>query len=362
MSSDSGQTVALKPPEPPAEKSAEKPVAQRTPVEHHIAILRARRWRVALVLGALLAVFAAWEVLTSFVAYTSDAYVRSDLVAVSAEVSGHVAAIHVHDNQVVKRGDLLISIDKTPFQLAVDQRQAETRGANAEADAARAGIAVAQDQLNSANATLAYAQVTQRRAATLTSDQYVSREQLDQANEQLRNAQAAVDGAKGGLAQAQQRLAAAEAAIAASQAALATAEWELGRTDVRAPVAGTVNNFTLHLGDTARADQALIGIVDAAAWRIIANYKQNMLRFLPIGGTAWVWLDAHPWRFYRARIASVARGISRDDAPPMLLPYVAPTTDWIRLQRRFPVTITLDNPPPDLTLYMGGDARVVIFP
>ena len=212
-------------------------------------------------------------------------------------------------------------------------------------------------------ATLTFAVEQQRRAVSLNTQQFASQQDVDQANERQRGAQAAVDAAQATLAQMQQRLAAAQADIAASQAALAEAEWDLGRTDVRAPVNGTINNFTLHVGDTARADMPVIGIVDADAWRIVANYKQNMLRFLPIGGTAWVWLDAHPWRFYRARIASVARGISRNEAPDMLLPYVAPTTDWIRLQRRFPVTITLeDNPPPDLTLYMGADARVVIFP
>ena len=45
-----------------------------------------------------------------------------------------------------------------------------------------------------------------------------------------------------------------------------------------------------------------------------------------------------------------------------LLPYVAPTTDWIRLQRRIPVTILLVEPPPGHRLYMGADARTVIFP
>jgi membrane fusion protein, multidrug efflux system len=41
---------------------------------------------------------------------------------------------------------------------------------------------------------------------------------------------------------------------------------------------------------------------------------------------------------------------------------VAPTTDWIRLQHRFPVTVDLVDPPADLTLYMGADTRPVIFP
>jgi membrane fusion protein, multidrug efflux system len=75
-----------------------------------------------------------------------------------------------------------------------------------------------------------------------------------------------------------------------------------------------------------------------------------------------VWLDSQPWRLHRAKIAGIARGISRDPAPERLLAYVPPTTDWIRLQRRFPVTLTLVDPPPDLKLYMGADARVLILP
>ena len=80
-----------------------------------------------------------------------------------------------------------------------------------------------------------------------------------------------------------------------------------------------------------------------------------------IGRTAWVWLDSEPWHLHRARIDGIARGISRDADAAKLLPYVAPTTDWIWLQRRFPVTITLVDPPPDLKLYMGADARTVIL-
>jgi membrane fusion protein, multidrug efflux system len=101
---------------------------------------------------------------------------------------------------------------------------------------------------------------------------------------------------------------------------------------------------------------------ECQAWRIIANYKQSYLLGLRVGDTAWVWLDWRPWQLYRARIAGIGRGISRDPGPAGLLPYVAPTIDWILLQRRFPVTIMLVDPPPDLTLFMGANARTIVFP
>lgn len=64
----------------------------------------------------------------------------------------------------------------------------------------------------------------------------------------------------------------------------------------------------------------------------------------------------------RCGISGIGRGINRQPGERGLLPYVAPTTDWIRLQRRFPVTINLIDPPADVMLYSGADARTVIFP
>ena len=68
---------------------------------------RPRFLRTLLGIGALLLLFVAWQVLTSFVAYTDDAYVRSDLVAMAPQVTGHIVTVAVTDNQRVHRGDLL---------------------------------------------------------------------------------------------------------------------------------------------------------------------------------------------------------------------------------------------------------------
>ena len=320
-----------------------------------------RRKRVTLVLGALLAVFAAYEIFTSVVAYTDDAYVRSDLVAVAPQVTGQIVAVHVIDNQSVKRGDPLVTIDPVPFQLVIAQRQAEIEEAKAQISADQQEVAAAQDNHDAAVATVQYAQETQRRMVSLSSSQDVSRQTLDQSSEQLRVAQAALDTANSRIVRARAQLAMHQAAQSRAEAEMATAQWQLARTHVVAPTDGTINALTTRVGDTARENVPLIGIVDAHAWRIIANYKQDYIRGFREGGTAWVWLDSEPWHLHRGRIAGVARGISREPDALKLLPYVAPSTDWIRLQRRFPVTITLVDAS-GITLYMGADARAVIFP
>ena len=321
-----------------------------------------RRRRVWLAVIVVVVAFGVYELITSFVAYTGDAYVQSDLVSLSPQVTGRIIAVHVADNQDVAEGDLLATIDPVPFQIAVDQRRAELDEARSQVTSDQHSISSAQDVFAASVSAADYAKETQARLSTLVSAQDVSRVDLDQANDTLRRANAARDSAQEAVAAARSMLSMHQAAEARANAALALAEWQLARTELTAPVSGTVTSLTLRVGDTAQADVPLIGIVDARAWRVVANYKESYIRSFAVGDAAWVSLDSSPWHLRRAKIAGIARGISREPVPNRLMNYVAPTTDWIRLQRRFPVTLTLVDPLADLKLYMGADARVLVLP
>jgi multidrug efflux system membrane fusion protein len=333
---------------------ADKPVAP-TPAPPH--------WhRVVFILGTIVALVAAYELVTSFVAYTDDAYVRSDLVAVAPEVTGRIVGVHVVDNQDVKIGAKLVSIDAEPFVLAVNQSKADLAEAKARILTAEDELATARAALDQATSARTYALQTQQRLNDLVRTNNAPRAQLDKANDDLRRAEAEMIISRSLIAKAQSTVTAQRAMLDRAAAELAIAEWRLSRTEIVAPVNGSIVNLTVRVGDTATAQTPLIGIVDAASWRIVANYKQSYIRSFEVGGTAWVWLDSQPWHFHRARIGGISRGISREVGQVKLLPYVAPTTDWIRLQRRIPVTLFLVDPPPDHRLYMGADARTVIFP
>ena len=128
--------------------------------------------------------------------------------------------------------------------------------------------------------------------------------------------------------------------------------------DVTASVDGQITNLRLARGDYVSPTQPALAIVDANAWRVIANYKEYYIRHLPPGRQVWVWLDTNPWHLYRARVQGIAHAISRDQEASTLVPYVSPTVDWIRLDRRIPVRVQLINPPPPQTLFMGSDAWV----
>jgi multidrug efflux system membrane fusion protein len=367
---------APKPAEPPAEPPAVQPVipAQSTapdppatpppaaapaPAQSR-AVGRLRR--LVTVVGTILILFVAWEVLTYYIAYTDDAYVRSDLIGVAPEVTGPIIGLYVVDNQTIKKGDKIYKIDPVPFQLEVNQRQAQIEEQTALVKVAQEELATAQAALDSAKSAHTYATEQQARYAVLAADNNAPRADLDRANNELRRTAAEKTIAEIAIAKAGTSINVHQAALDVAMADKATAEWKLSKTDVNAPADGWINNLTVRIGDTATVSIPNIGIVDAHAWRIIANYKEYYIRPFEIGGTAWVWLDSAPWKLHKARITGIARGFSRDPQAPMLLPYVAPTTDWIRLQRRIPVTIVLDEPPPGGKLFMGADARTVVFP
>ena len=350
---------AAEPPPAPAPVAAPAPpAAAETP---RPARETSRLRRLLTVSGTILGLFVAYQILVYFVAYTDDAYVRSDLVAVAPQITGRVVKVHVVDNQVVKKGDPLVSIDPVPFQLVVNQTKAQI-------EKSQALLKVAQEELNSATAALeastsahTYALQQQIRYTDLAKKQYAPIEEMDRTNNELRRSAAEMTISQIAINKAKTGILAHQADIDLATAENATAQWNLDRCEIPSPVNGAVTNLTLQPGDTGTINIPFIGIVDADAWRIMANYKQDYIRSFKIGGEAWVWLDSQPFHFHRARITGIARGISRDPGIDKLLPYVAPTTDWIRLQRRIPVTIVLVDPPPDGKLFMGADARTIIF-
>jgi multidrug efflux system membrane fusion protein len=295
------------------------------------------------------------------VAYTDDAYVRSDVVAVAPQVSGIVKTVLVTDNQPVAASDPIATIDPEPYQLDVALKQQQVAGLEA-AVAVKTQIQAADaTNVDAANAALRLAQQQFDRAQTLSRDQYASQEAFDKATDQLRAAQDRLAQQQNQSQVDEREIAEAKVQADVARAQLAVAQYSLACTRLSAPVTGYVNNLTLRPGAYAHAGEPLIGIVDGSQWRIVANFKEDIAAAVVPGQRVWVWLDSDPWHFRPGHVQGVGRAIARSEAPSQLLPYVAPTTDWIRLRRRLQVTILLDPPVPEQGLFSGADARVLFF-
>src|SRR5690606_33518529 len=77
-----------------------------------------------LVLVAFIAIFRAWVFYTES-PWTRDARFTADVVAIAPDVSGLITAVNVHDNQLVKKDQVLFTIDQPRYQKALEEAQAD---------------------------------------------------------------------------------------------------------------------------------------------------------------------------------------------------------------------------------------------
>ncbi len=316
---------------------------------------------VTLVVGVVVLLFVLYEVGARFFAYTADAYVMSDIIVISSEVDGPVSELTVQNNQPVATGDLLLKIERTPYALRVRNGEAALDQAKAELELAQDEVHAANAGISSAQAVLTNAQSQLNRVKALTTDGFSTDASLDVATRDVGTASANLLMAQAGHSVAIRRVAAADASITANEAMLARARYELSKTTLTAPEAGRVAPFIIRQGDFLRPGTQVLALVTERRRRVVANITQRHLSRIRMGQSVLVTLGSDPWVVHRGRVSGIAAGVARAPATPDVVPYVAPTTDWVRLPQRFPVEITLDDWPPDLGVFTGADARVLIW-
>ena len=248
--------------------------------------------------------------------WTRDARVRADVVTIAPDVSGWVVELKVRDNQQVKAGDLLMSIDRERYQAELDQ--------------ARAVADTRQQQLGLREHEAA------RRASL--GPQAISAELRE-------NAQINAQIARGELRQA--------------QAAVKVAELNLARSEVRAPRDGQVTNLVLAQGNYVKAGQAVMALVDTNSFYVQAYFEETKLPRIQLGAPVEVWLMGGEDEI-RGEVESISRGITDRNASPdgQLLANVEPTFNWVRLAQRIPVRIKLTSLPEQVQLSAGMTASV----
>lgn len=313
------------------------------------------------VLAVLALLFVVVETVSSFVAFTSDAFVTTDFVVSAPEVAGPLVRIAVVRNQHVAAGDLLFEIDPKPFALEVARARNNVDLASADLGKAGSDVGAATSNVTAAQAILDDARLTYQRLAQIESSGAVTVQQVDDAKRdyeeaaaRLTNLQAMADSARRAVAVQQNQ-------VRVAQSELEIAEYRLSRTKVFAPTSGTVAPYEARSGDYINTGQPVLAVVADTGWRVVANLPDYYLGTLEPGQPVLVQISTDPWRLHRARVSSLPAGVSRNQTPVAVLPYVQPETQWIRLPRRFPIEIDLGALPDEIRLFSGSDARVILF-
>ena len=249
--------------------------------------------------------------------WTRDGRVRADIINVAADVNGYVTGVPVKDNQLVKKGDVLLEIDPEHYQIVVKQ---------------------AQSLVASRKATWEMRKVNAHRRADMDS-LVISRENRDDASN------------------------IADSALADYQHALAqldAAQLNLKRTKVLATVDGYVTNLNVHRGDYARVGDPKMAVIDKDSFWVYGFFEETKLPHIRVGDKAD--LQMMSGEVLTGHVESISRGIYDRDNPESreLVADVNPTFNWVRLAQRVPVRIHIDEIPDGFLLAAGTTCTVIV--
>ena len=305
-----------------------------------------RRWLLILgivVVAGLILYGLYWLLYARFFVSTDDAYVGGDIVQVTSREQGTVLALHADNTQRVRSGELLVELDPTKADVALEEAEADlartVRGVRTDVskvDQARAQLASATTQLSQARAD------QQRRQSAGNA---VSGEELAHARDAVTSATDAVKAAQSALSEAEATVEGASVSqnpdVLSAEAKLRDAAIVHAHMKLYAPVSGVVAERTVQLGQEIAAGTPLMAVVPLDDVWIDANFKEGQLGAMRIGQRATVTADVYGGGVvYHGRVVGLGAGSGSAFA---LLPPQNASGNWIKIVQRVPVRIALDQ-------------------
>lgn len=351
------QSTRESPPASPVPANKASPSAVLVPV-----------FAIAVALSAVVSAGANWDwwVASQPVQTTDDAAVFSDVSSVSTRVSGTVEAINVSDYEQVKAGDLLFSIDRKPFEVALQAAKARLAAARAQLednDTQRAfqltqiDIAIAQKQAATADEVQASKELERQtrlgldgRASSIqTLEKATAGRERAVANSKMAEATVVAQRVKLEVIAKQRDVLIANADTAAAD--MAARELDRGYADIRAPVDGIVAKRNVQLGNFVATGTSMISIVPLPRVYILANYKENQLSLVREGQLVEVSVDLLPGKRLHGRVSRISPASGSTFA---LLPPDNATGNFTKVAQRLTVRIELDPDQPNFDRLRPG--------
>ncbi|MGI8437150.1 MAG: HlyD family secretion protein [Chthoniobacterales bacterium] len=260
-------------------------------------------------------------------ASTDDAYTTAHVHPISARVAGTVQSLNIRDNEHIHAGQVLLKLDPSDFEIALQKARAQLLQA-------QASVTQRQAAADRAGADLKKAESDYKRTTDLYQQDLkaVSKSEVDAVTAARATAQA-------GLASAKADLAVAAAGVANAEATGHDAELQLSYTTVVAPVDGLIGKRTVETGQRVQPGQALMAVVEENVW-VLANYKETQLARVRVGQHATVKVDAVPDHVFSAHVDSLQPGTGSAFA---LLPPDNATGNFTKIVQRVPVKIVFDH-------------------
>jgi membrane fusion protein (multidrug efflux system) len=315
---------------------------------------------IIIALGAVVAAGANWDswVAARSVQSTDDAAVFADVSSVSARIGGTVELVPVADYTRVKTGDLLFSIDRKPYEVALRSAEAKLEAARAQLEDNSTQrtfqftqIDVAAAQREASEADKVQAEKELRRQTRLGLDGRASSVQnLEQATAAFERATANSKTAKANVDAQQVKLEVLakqrevlQANVDLAEADVAARRLDVGYTTVRAPIDGIVARRNVQLGNYVSVGTSLISIVPLPHVYVLANYKENQLSRVREGQSVEVTADLLPGETFHGAVSKISPASGSTFA---LLPPDNATGNFTKVAQRLTVRVELDAKQP----------------
>jgi membrane fusion protein (multidrug efflux system) len=308
-----------------------------------------------LVVGLVVAIFAAVVLYIIFRprpdVWTDDAYVTVHYATIAPRISGQVATVTVDDNDAVKTGQVLATLDPRDQETALAAAEATVARDRSQLEEISATVSrqpsiIAEQQaaVASARARLDFAQANARRYGNLAVTGAGTMQEHQQADATLAQDQASRDSAEASLEAARRQLdvlkaqrSAAEAAVKADEAQLGQARLNLSYTQIRAPIDGMVGERSVQVGNYVGPGTTLMTVVPLDQVYIEANYREVDLLHVRSGQPVTIHVDAYNIEL-KGAVDSVPPASGAAFAP------IAPnnaTGNFTKIVQRLPVKIVV---------------------
>ena len=282
---------------------------------------------------------------------TADAYVMVHYATIAPRISGRIASVAVDDNDVVKTGQVLGTLDPRDNETALAFAESAVARDRSKLDEISATVSrqpsIIEEQqaaVASARASLAFAQADARRYGNLATTGAGTMREHQQADSTLEQGQASLDSAEASLDAARRQLdvlkaqrAAAEAVVKSDEAQLEQARLNLSYTQIRAPIDGMVGERSVQVGNYVAPGTTLMTLVPLDQVYIEANYLEVDLLHVRSGQPVTIHVDA-----YRIDLNGTV-----DSVPPASGAVFAPiapnnaTGNFTKIVQRLPVKIVV---------------------
>ena len=209
-------------------------------------------------------------------------------VELRARVEGILEKVYFREGTPVRKGQLLFTIDKRPFQAAL--QSAKALSAKAVSDLAQAeqrtDVLQAQAELADAQAVLNRADQDVARLAPLAKEKAVTEQDLDAAIAAQKSARASVDARSANLknleAAVKYTIERAKAEVSAANARVTQAQLELSYCDIYSPISGIIGFLQVDEGNlVGRGDATLLATVSASD-PLLVNFNVSEIEYLKL--------------------------------------------------------------------------------